>query len=72
MILSFTDIIIWYLFSVFNALFNMVVMFLISDFSDITYKANKLIKYFQRGKRAKKMSRLWNVVQNFAWRVISL
>ena len=54
----FVDIIIWYLASVLNVFFNMVIMFLISDLDNITYKAKKVIIYFQRGKYAQKMSRL--------------
>ena len=58
-ICSFVDIIIWYLFSVLKVVFNRVIMFLISDLNDITYKANKVIKYLQRRKCAKKMSCLF-------------
>ena len=57
-ICSFTEIIICYYFSVLKVVFNRVIMFLISDLNDITYKVNKVIKYLQRWKCAKKMSRL--------------
>ena len=55
-ICPFADIIIWYLFSVLDVVFNRVIMFLISDLNDITDKANKVIKYLERRKYVKKMS----------------
>ena len=70
-IFTIDNIINSYLFSVVGVFFKKAIIFLISDLSDITCKARKVIKYLQPIKRvgktcAYKMFRSWNVDRNFA------
>ena len=50
----FTNIIIWYLFSVLENFFNRATMLVFSDVNDITCKASKVIKSIQLVKWVKK------------------